>query len=126
MQTRVCRSCGCQKTLDNFANAGIIKGVEYKRHLCIPCYSLSKKPRKQRIKEEFNEWKKTLKCSRCGIKDHRVLEFHHTNPSEKEYAVSNMIERGLGKEKLNKEISKCDVLCANCHRITHYEIRNGV
>lgn len=126
METRTCKSCGCEKTLDNFANAGIIKGVEYKRHLCIPCYSKSKQPRKNRIKEEFNEWKKTLSCSICGNSDYRVLEFHHRNPSEKEYSISNMIDSGIGKEKLNNEISKCDVLCANCHRIKHFEMRNGV
>jgi len=126
MKTRVCRCCGCEKSLDKFANAGKIKGIEYKRHLCVPCYSLSKKPRKHRIKKEFIEWKKTLKCSRCENSDYRVLEFHHINPSEKEYSIANMIDSGFGKEKLDNEISKCDVLCANCHRITHYEIRNGV
>ena len=126
MERRVCKCCKCEKSLDEFANAGIIKGVEYKRHLCIPCYSLSKKPRKHRIKEEFIEWKKTLKCSRCENFDYRVLEFHHINPSEKEYSIANMIDSGFGKEKLYNEISKCDVLCANCHRIVHYEIRNGM
>ena len=125
METRVCKSCGCEKSLDNFANAGIIKGVEYKRHLCVPCYSISKKPRKQRIKEEYIEWKKTLKCSRCENNDYRVLEFHHRNPLEKEFTIANMADRGYSKEKMNDEISKCDVLCANCHRIVHYEIRNG-
>jgi hypothetical protein len=126
MQIRVCRCCGCEKSIDEFANAGIIKGVEYKRHLCVPCYSLSKKPRKQRIKEEYIEWKKTLKCSKCENNDYRVLEFHHRNPLEKEFTIANMVERGYSKERMNGEISKCDVLCANCHRIVHYEIRNGV
>lgn len=125
MEMRVCKICKCEKPLDKFANAGIINGVEYKRHLCVPCYSISKKPRRQRIKEEFIEWKKTLKCSKCGNDDHRVLEFHHRNPTEKEYTIANIIDRGYGVEKMENEISKCDVLCANCHRIVHYELRNG-
>jgi hypothetical protein len=126
METRVCKSCGCEKSLDNFAKAGIYKGVEYKRHLCVPCYSLSKKPRRKKIKEDFIEWKKTLECSRCKNNDYRVLEFHHKNPLEKEFSIANMVDRGFSKEKINDEVSKCDVLCANCHRIVHYEIRNGV
>ena len=80
--------------------------------------------RSQRIKEEYIEWKKTLKCSRCKNDDYRVLEFHHRNPLEKEFTIANMVDRGYSREKLNDEITKCDVLCANCHRIVHYEIES--
>ena len=122
METRVCKSCGCEKSLDNFANAGIIKGVEYKRHLCIPCYSISKQPRKQRIKEEYIEWKKTLKCNRCGFDDHRALQFHHHR--DKEHNISNMIKSGWNLISIQEEAKKCEVLCANCHQIHHFEERS--
>ncbi len=122
MEIRVCKSCGCEKSIDEFANAGIIKEVEYKRHLCIPCYSLSKKPRKQRIKEEYIEWKKTLKCNRCGFDDHRALQFHHHR--DKEHNISNMIKSGWNLSSIQEESEKCEVLCANCHQIHHFEERS--
>ena len=122
MEIRVCKSCGCEKSIDEFANAGIIKGVEYKRHLCIPCYSLSKKPRKKRIKEEYIEWKKTLKCNRCGFDDHRALQFHHYR--DKEHNISNMIKSGWNLSSIQEEAEKCEVLCANCHQIHHFEERS--
>lgn len=118
METRVCKSCGCEKSLDNFANAGIIKGVEYKRYLCIPCYSLSKKPRKQQIKEKYIEWKKTLKCNRCGYDNYRALQFHHLK--DKEYTIANMIRCGRNLDSIKQEAEKCEVLCANCHQIEHF------
>lgn len=110
--------CGQLKPLDQFANAGIVDGVEYKRHLCIPCYSISKKPRKDKLKEEYIDWKKTLKCNRCGISDHRVLQFHHHRDKENE--ISTMLSRGFSLTKIKLEADKCEVLCANCHQIEHY------
>lgn len=75
--------------------------------------------RKQR-RVVFNEYKKTLKCKECGFSHPAALDFHHRNPDEKEYTISQMI---VDKpfEYLLEEIEKCDVLCANCHRILHYE-----
>ena len=118
METRVCKSCNCEKPLDEFANAGKVKGVEYKRHLCIPCYSNSKQPRKNRIKEEYIQWKKTLKCNRCGYTDHRALQFHHNG--DKEANVADMYRRRVNLDKIKLEAKKCEVLCANCHQIEHY------
>ena len=118
MQTRKCKKCGCEKSIDEFANAGIIKGIEYKRHLCIICYSASKQPRKDRIKEEYIEWKKTLKCNRCGFDDYRALQFHHNG--NKEANVSDMYKRGTNLDKIKIEADKCEVLCANCHQIEHF------
>ena len=61
-------------------------------------------------------------CQRCHISDTRVLDLHHTDPREKDMAVSRLIAR-KGWEALKAEVEKCIVLCANCHRITHYEQR---
>ncbi len=118
METRVCKSCGCEKSFDNFANAGIIKGIEYKRHLCVPCYSKTKIPRKQKMRAEYYEWKKTLKCSRCGYDDYRALQFHHH--SDKEHNVADMVRKSMCLESIKKEANKCEVLCANCHQIEHF------
>lgn len=74
----------------------------------------------QERKEWFAELKKNLVCKKCGIDDFRVLDFHHRDPTEKDSEVSNMIARTT-KEKILEEIEKCDVLCANCHRIEHFK-----
>lgn len=54
-------------------------------------------------------------CKICGEQDILVLEFHHKDPLTKKYNVCMMI----GKHTLlavKREIAKCEVLCANCHR----------
>lgn len=64
-------------------------------------------------------------CSNCGYdKCWRALHFHHIDPSQKDY---NIFENRPGYKKvrnwdeLKKEISKCILLCANCHTEIHYE-----
>lgn len=123
MQFRCCEICNKTKPLEEFALAGNIKGIKYRRYKCIPCYSDFKIDRKNRQKQKFIEYRKTLKCLHCGISDWRVIEFHHRDPSQKEMAVSLMM--GWAWEKVEKEIAKCDALCANCHRILHYELREA-
>lgn len=59
------------------------------------------------------------KCFRCnGVFPRCVYDFHHRDPSTKVDAISNL----LGKPNmLKEELKKCDLLCANCHRIRHFE-----
>lgn len=71
------------------------------------------------LKEWFYEYKRTLKCENCGNNDYRCLDFHHKIQSDKENTVSNMLADNKGKEEILKEIEKCIVLCANCHRELH-------
>lgn len=62
------------------------------------------------------------KCMRCGYSKYpEVLEFHHKNPSEKEFSISY---RGHCRswKRVKAEIEKCDLLCANCHRELHAEL----
>lgn len=53
-------------------------------------------------------------CVNCGESDPVVLEFDHTDQSEKTNVISNMMDSSL--VRIKKEIDKCRVLCANCHR----------
>lgn len=76
-----------------------------------------KKERRNKISEEL----KTMlggKCNRCGYKKClSALEFHH-NKGKKEGHLSNLIKNS-SKQKSLKEIKKCILLCANCHREVH-------
>lgn len=76
------------------------------------------------IRERFNEFKTTLKCETCGENHISCLDFHHLDPNEKDFDVAKMVHEGWGWEKIMSEISKCIVLCANCHRKVHYDIKN--
>lgn len=59
------------------------------------------------------------KCKKCGIDKIYLLEFHHRNPEEKEGELSDF-SRQYDLTKFMEELSKCDLLCANCHREFHY------
>ena len=59
------------------------------------------------------------KCSRCGYdKCPDALEFHHLNPEEKDSDYRKMRYRSF--EKVKKELDKCILVCANCHREIHF------
>lgn len=56
-------------------------------------------------------------CLHCGYKDHAVaLDFDHLDPSDKNFNISQYFATA-SIEKLIKEINKCQILCANCHRV---------
>lgn len=56
-------------------------------------------------------------CSKCGGKFHRsVYDFHHKH--DKLDSPANMLINKSTKQ-IAKELSKCVLLCANCHRMEH-------
>ena len=65
--------------------------------------------------------KSSRRCKKCGESHPACLEFHHTNRQEKDSEISKLVGRGAAKQRLWKEIQRCDILCANCHRKHHYE-----
>ena len=116
---RKCRSCGSVAPEEEFPKAGKIKGVQYYRHLCTTCYSKQKTDKSNERIAKFREYKKTLKCNRCGYDDYRALEFHHPN-DDKDNFEPCVIARMRSWDNVLKELNKCEVLCSNCHRIEHY------
>jgi hypothetical protein len=55
-------------------------------------------------------------CVDCGETDLRVLEFDHRDSSQKLEAVGRLIALRASWKRIQAEIEKCDVRCANCHR----------
>ena len=61
------------------------------------------------------------KCQICGYnKCTAALEFHHIDPSGKEFTFATAMKNPSSWDKLAAELRKCVLLCANCHREVHY------
>jgi hypothetical protein len=48
-----------------------------------------------------------------------VLDFDHRDPNLKKFSLNRMHLRNSW-EQMIEEIAKCDVVCANCHRVRSY------
>lgn len=116
--TKVCKYCKKSYPESDFYIANIIKGKIYRRHKCKYCYYLTKQKLREKRQQWLDDFRKRLKCVKCGFKDYRALEFHHLH--DKRFNIS----AGLSKDHLSlkcieKELSKCVVICANCHKLLH-------
>ena len=117
---RKCPICGKVFIL-NYLNKG------KKRDYCYDC--LPKDEDRQYSKAEClrKALKKILvdykggKCEKCGYdKRWEVLEFHHINKDEKIFTLSQIrITKNIDMDTIYKEVDKCKLLCANCHREVH-------
>lgn len=76
---------------------------------------------KQILKTKLAQIKEASGCVDCGITNHIMLDFDHLK--DKKYNISRMIHDGFSWKAIKKEIEKCEVVCANCHRVrTHYRL----
>ena len=67
--------------------------------------------------KRVTDFKASCGCKLCSEKEPACLEFHHLDPSEKDFVVSTSANRSW--DKIQAEMHKCVVLCANCHRKVH-------
>ena len=111
---KICTSCKKKKTTTEFyRNPGTKDGLGSQ---CKACDREGKRvrrfDRKQKLIDHFGG-----ECVKCGYdKCTDALEFHHKD-GDKEFAISSAMYRDL--KRLIKEASKCELVCANCHREIH-------
>ncbi len=75
--------------------------------------------RKDQIATWFEGYKSNLFCVFCRENTSVCLEFHHLDPSRKDFNLAIISSWGYGKKRILAEIAKCKVLCANCHKKVH-------
>lgn len=127
--TKTC-GCGCgsiERVCPICNKTFIVKNIkDSSRKYCYDCSP----PNRRDNTLLFNAIKKKLielkggKCQRCGYnKNMTALCFHHRNPSEKAFGISDSSHHTW--EELFKESQKCDLLCLNCHAEIHDEINKN-
>lgn len=85
------------------------KGLSENRH--------SVASRKARLKKRIYilEYLKTHPCIDCGENHLAVLDFDHVRGVKSE-SVTVMLSHAYSQKRIDEEIAKCEVRCANCHR----------
>jgi len=75
----------------------------------------------QRLLDELRE----VPCLDCARRfPTYAMEFDHRDPATKRKAVTRLIGR-TSTERLLEEVAKCDIVCANCHRMRTYRRREA-
>ena len=101
----------CRECMAEF-NRNYFQGDAHDRHLA---KVKERKDAARQVAREFAyHYLLSHPCEECGESDVRVLEFHHTGG--KDMAVAAMVSGGYSIERIQAEINKCAILCANCHR----------
>lgn len=88
---------------------------KYKDHIVEQATTYSKL-RRRIFHEVLDSYKQP--CVKCGETRLYLIEFHHINPSEKSFNISNKMT--TDPIKLQSEVDKCVTLCRNCHKEFHY------
>jgi len=77
----------------------------------------------------LREWMVELKSKPC-YDCHQsfqvcCMDFAHRDPSSKKYNIGSMFAHHYGRALIQKELDKCDLVCANCHRIRTRNEKTG-
>lgn len=90
---------------------------------CRICKNKSDNKKKQTAKQKYVDYKGG-KCEICGYNKYvGSLDFHHLDPSKKEFNLTCSVLNSCSHEYILKELDKCMLVCANCHRELHW--KNG-
>lgn len=76
----------------------------------------------KRNTDYVNQIKKERGCKYCPEKEVCCLQFHHLRDKDK--SISRLIANLASLERIDAEIQKCEVVCANCHFKIHNRVRN--
>lgn len=128
---RVCTACQQAKDESDFYWQNIKMGKRATK--CIPCTKIVRKAswasgsereknyaakaRRVQAAQDFLWSVLSLSsCVDCGEDDPLTLEFDHVSGVKKN-DVSNMVSQNYGVDAIRSELEKCEIVCANCHRV---------
>ena len=106
----------CDKEFDYYRDSAAIRKACYD---CIPDDKQHDASLKRRLVKEKAVRVKGNKCEICGeTYPPGVYDFHHLDPAQKDFNIWNK-HATVKWDIVEKEIEKCALLCANCHRLVH-------
>jgi hypothetical protein len=119
--TKVCQTCGKELPHEKFYKNYKTKDgmLSWCKRCTYERYRPGVAERAKRDRLYFQQIKLERGCVDCGYRASPVaLDFDHLPGTVKRYRIACMA--GMKRELVDAEIAKCEVVCANCHRIrTH-------
>lgn len=115
--SRVCGRCREEKPFTAFyANATRSSGTQRYCKVCFNAYTTERfRERKKQAVEYMGS-----QCADCGGRfPYYVFEFHHLDPTKKEMQFDELRRRSW--KVIVAELAKCVMVCANCHRVRHWQ-----
>jgi hypothetical protein len=116
---KTCKTCGQTLPYSEFYKNQCMKDG----HLswCKKCTVLRYRDGVRRRAAEFRAYIQAIKmergCADCGYREHpAALDFDHLPGSVKKGRLASMA-CGSALKTIHAEIDKCEVVCANCHRV---------
>lgn len=131
----ICSRCKEDKPTSEFGRrlTGKLARVRGYSYHCFECDKIVQRSYRLSSKGEYNKKARQRRnerklraitykggvCEICRQSFHQAaFDFHHIDPTQKDTDVGLMM--GLTDENLFRELDKCILLCANCHRINHF------
>ena len=113
----------CARPLGHKYDCFDVEEVEKRRRVALEYGRVNRESKNRKRKEVgardtlfLQEIKLSRGCVDCGYNFHpAALEFDHLPGAEKLGSVSSLVS--CSRERLLAEIAKCEVVCANCHRV---------
>lgn len=114
--TKYCPTCKQYKKFDEF----YLRRNNKCSGWCRQCVSKKTIERGRKLKKECIQYKGG-KCQKCTYDKYQgALDFHHIDHKQKDFSISKKYRLTKINDKIKKELDKCDLLCANCHREEHF------
>lgn len=128
---KLCNKCGTVQPVENFNKKDAKRRQAYCRE-CTRKMSLeryhsdretnaakqktAKKARIDKVKDYLRHLKESTPCMDCGqFYKWYQMDFDHVN-GKKHNTISHMVQQGSAKWRILSEVTKCEIVCANCHR----------
>lgn len=131
MKKKTCSQCQITKPTSDFCKKSAAKdGFQPACKTCMNVaytrsrlkkpehYNTVKTARRHKCVELFTAWKATKTCELCPESDTTCLDLHHLDPNEKDVNIGD-VSYSWAWDRLQTELDKCIVICANCHRKVH-------
>ena len=119
---RKCRLCNIEKHEDDFRlRGGDRSGLQAD---CTECTNRRAREYRQQTRDRVGLYKLGKGCECCGFQPvHSCqLDLDHLDPKTKTYAGKHSAyDAGWSWERVELELSRCQVLCKNCHALRTHE-----
>ncbi len=132
---KTCTKCGKPKKTDEFS----FRAPGVRRTICKVCvneysrgyydgnkarHAAGRKASKYQARKRLTDRVREIKdrpCTDCKNRfPYYVMDLDHLDPKQKCFSIGNKLTVGISMARLEAELAKCEVVCANCHRIrTH-------